>query len=56
MTDEDLVKSLKENPEYKKALEKMSDEERQIAEKASEALLRDFEEKVLGPIRNGFKK
>lgn len=56
MTVEDLLKSLRENPGYQKALEKMSEEERKIAEKASEDLLRDFQEKVLGPLQNGLKK
>jgi hypothetical protein len=60
MTIEDLLKSLRENPGYQKALEKMSDEERKIAEKASEDLLRDFQEKCLNPIwdnlRNNPKK
>lgn len=52
----DLVKTLKENPEYQKILEKMSDEERQIAEKAAEALLVQFEENVLKPLKNIPKK
>jgi len=52
----DLVKKLKENPEYQKILAKMSDEERRIAESAAETLLTQFEENVLVPLRNIPKK
>lgn len=59
MTDkklDDLVKSLHENPAYKEALKKMSDEERQLAEKASEEFLKDFQEKYLQPIWDSLGK
>jgi hypothetical protein len=51
-----LFEELKETPEFKKTLEKMSDEERRLAEKASEELLRHFEENILVPLRNSLKK
>lgn len=48
----DILKELKNSPEYQKILEKMSDEERALAEKGVEDLLRDFEQNVLTPLRN----
>lgn len=47
-----IFKELKESPEYKMVLAKMSDEERQATEKATEELLRHFEDNVLGPLKS----
>lgn len=48
----DILKELREHPEYKKIVEKMSDEERQLAEKAIADLVQQFEQNVLEPLRN----
>lgn len=47
-----LLDELKNNPEYLKILEKMSDEERKLAEQGIAAMLSQFEQNVLEPLRN----
>lgn len=56
MSKNKIFEELKENPEYKKILEGMSNEERQMAEKAASELLEAFERDVLEPLRNLPKK
>jgi hypothetical protein len=48
----DLLKELKQNPEYKKIVEKMSDEERKLAEQAITDMFQQFEQSILGPLKN----
>lgn len=48
----DILKELKEHPEYKKIVAKMSDEERQLAEKAIADLVEHFDQNILEPLRN----
>lgn len=48
----DLLKELKEHPEYNKILEKMSDEERKLAEQAISDMFKQFEQNVLEPLKN----
>lgn len=48
----DILKDLKDHPEYKKIIAKMSDEEKQLAEKAVADLVEQFEQNILEPLRN----
>lgn len=52
----DIIKDLQNNPEYQRLIEKMSSEERQMTEKAVEALLKEFEEKIIAPLKNELKR
>lgn len=51
MTSE-LLKELKKDPNYQKNLEKLSDEERKLTEQALESMFQQFEQNILGPLKN----
>lgn len=48
----DLLKELQKSVAYQKILEKMSDEERKLAEQAITDMLTQFEQNVLEPLKN----
>lgn len=47
-----ILTELKKDPNYQKNLEKLSDEERKLTEQALENMLEQFEQNVLGPLKN----
>lgn len=51
-----LLKEIKNTEEYKNALKNMSDEEKKLVEKATENIIKDFEEKILNPLKNLLNK